>query len=134
MVKWLPTAAGVFTSSALFYQFQNDIDSNTAKIRKQLYTTQDRLDAALPGNLRNFSGLSVSLPLKDRKTPNERPKLPFPSWSQTKNHIYNRFIPTFKSTWNEHVSSFAFTVNQFDAIKSIQEFVENQWNKRSDRK
>ncbi|KAG9302585.1 hypothetical protein G9A89_007289 [Geosiphon pyriformis] len=76
MAKWIAVATGFITSSALLYNFQHDIDSNTAEIRKRLCKLQL---------------FTYKLTSSRRKTPNERPKISFPTLSQTRNHINQRF-------------------------------------------
>ncbi|KAG9302668.1 hypothetical protein G9A89_007372 [Geosiphon pyriformis] len=135
MAKWIAVATGFITSSALLYNFQHDIDSNTGEIRKRLRKSQVRLETALPGSWRNIPGeklFTYKLTSSRRKTPNERPKIPFPTLSQTRNHINQRFIPTFKSTWNEHIASLANRLNNLE-IKELgkfaRDFTLDQWQK-----
>ncbi|CAG8639161.1 1580_t:CDS:2 [Acaulospora morrowiae] len=100
MSKLMATTIGLITSSALLYSFQSNIENNTSQIR---------------GNESNIS------PTK----PNNRPQLPVPSIAQTKNYINHRLIPTFKSTWNEHIETFAHKVCNFDASETAKTAVNN---------
>ncbi|CAG8525059.1 9406_t:CDS:2 [Funneliformis mosseae] len=110
-------SAGAVISAAMLYRFQHDIEQNTNQIRGKLHNTQLKLDSSLPGNLRDQT-LPASIPSKSTNT---RPQLPLPSIAQTEHYIHQRFIPTFKSTWNEHIISIAQKLTNFDfdgAVKS----------------
>ncbi|CAG8523837.1 7030_t:CDS:2 [Paraglomus brasilianum] len=121
MVKWIATATGVLVSGAFIYQFRHDIDSNTARIRHHLLTTQNHLEAGLPGHLK-----SATLPPPPsgpkQLPPNDRPQLPLPSISQLRTYMTNRLFPTFKSLWNDHITGLARDLNELtakDAYNSV---------------
>lgn len=40
--------------------------------------------------------------------------MPLPSVSKTEHYVSNRFIPTFKSAWNENVTGIAQYLINFD--------------------
>ncbi|CAG8564127.1 8501_t:CDS:2 [Ambispora gerdemannii] len=125
MAKLIATVIGILTSSILLHHLQNDIDGNTLKLRKKLKNTQDRLETALPGTWRIKSQEYPSF----KTTPNQRAKLPIPTLTQTLNHIENRFIPTFKATWNDHIIRFTKLVNEIDVQDSIKSVTSDRWDK-----
>ncbi|CAG8551070.1 3513_t:CDS:2 [Acaulospora colombiana] len=103
MSKLVATTIGLITSAALLYNFQSDIESNTTQIRKMLHKSQSQLEAALPTHLKSD------------------------------HYVKHRLIPTFKSTWNAHVETFAHKVCNFDAsetakaaVKSAKSFSEEK--------
>ncbi|CAB4386432.1 hypothetical protein RhiirA5_357190 [Rhizophagus irregularis] len=108
MSKFLALAAGAVTSAAILYQFKYEIESNTDQIRKNLYNSQYKLEASLPSHLRDEKPKLPSTQLDDR------PKLPLPSVSKTEHYVSNRFIPSFKSAWNENVTGIAQYLINFD--------------------
>ncbi|CAI2168731.1 11029_t:CDS:2 [Funneliformis geosporum] len=117
-------SAGAVISAAMLYRFQHNIEQNTNQIVGKLHNTQIKLDSSLPGNLRDKT-LPASIP---SKTSNSRPQLPLPSVAQTKHYIHQRFIPTFKSTWNENIISITQKFTNFDfngAVKSGYESVKS---------
>ncbi|GBB91595.1 hypothetical protein RclHR1_00190008 [Rhizophagus clarus] len=112
MSKFLALTAGVITSAALIYRFQHDIEYNTDQIRKNLYNNQYKLEKSLPSHLRS------EIPKLPPTELDDRPKLPLPSFFKTEQYISNRFIPTFKSAWNDHITEIAQYLINFDINES----------------
>ncbi|CAG8705053.1 3043_t:CDS:2, partial [Gigaspora margarita] len=126
------TLTGLVTSGALLYYFQNEIENNTSQIRSKLHKTKNQLEDSLPSQLKDSSVSDQNHLIHPSKRPNARPQLPIPSITQTQNYINHRFIPTFKSTWNDQVTNIANKFTSFDAsesAKNAKSFIEDKWNK-----
>ncbi|RIA90609.1 hypothetical protein C1645_769551 [Glomus cerebriforme] len=108
MSKWLALSAGAITSAALLYRFQYDIEHSTNQILKSLHHNQNKLEASLPSNLRDGTPKRPLTKLNDEK------QLPLPSITKAEQYISHRFIPTFKSAWNEHITEIAHHLTNFD--------------------
>ncbi|RIB11800.1 hypothetical protein C2G38_2042377 [Gigaspora rosea] len=132
MPKFIATLAGLLTSGALLYYFQNEIENNTSQIRSKLHKTKNQLEDSLPSQLKDSSVSDQNQLIHPSKRPNVRPQLPIPSITQTQNYINHRFIPTFKSSWNDQVANIANKFTSFDAsesAKNAKSFIEDKWNK-----
>ncbi|CAG8619205.1 19167_t:CDS:2 [Dentiscutata erythropus] len=124
MSKFIATISGFIVSGALLYYFQNEIENNTSQIRSKLHNTRNQLEDALPSQLKDSSNKLIH----PSKRPNARPQLPIPSITQTQNYINHRFIPTFKTTWNDQVTNIANKLTGFDAnesAKNVKSFIED---------
>ncbi|CAG8493134.1 15167_t:CDS:2 [Cetraspora pellucida] len=133
MSKFIAVLSGFIASGALLYHFQNEIEDNTSQIRLRLHNTRNQLEDSLPSNLKDSSVTDQNHLIHPSKRSNARPQLPIPSLTQTQNYINHRFIPTFKSTWNEHVTNLANKLTSFDvseSVKNAKSFVEDKWNNK----
>ncbi|KAM3588994.1 hypothetical protein VKS41_001423 [Umbelopsis sp. WA50703] len=100
MPRAVPTLTGLLVAAAVAYKYRDELETETADIRH-------RLNNALDNPKISLAGSSLD---------------PYPKVAEAHHYVTQRFVPSVKGTWNDHIASAASGLINSDVPGKAQKF------------
>ncbi|CAM0138184.1 unnamed protein product [Umbelopsis sp. WA50703] len=114
MPRAVPTLTGLLVAAAVAYKYRDELETETADIRHRLNnvkSTMDEIADTVPKALDNpkisLAGSSLD---------------PYPKVAEAHHYVTQRFVPSVKGTWNDHIASAASGLINSDVPGKAQKF------------
>ncbi|KAG2178368.1 hypothetical protein INT44_001520 [Umbelopsis vinacea] len=100
MPRAVSTLTGLIVAGAIAYKYRDNVATETADIRGRLQNVKSTLDDMAAGTVHKAidnPNISLAGSYID----------PYPKVAEAHSYVTQRFVPSVKGTWNDHVSAAA---------------------------
>ncbi|GAB5590026.1 hypothetical protein Unana1_04926 [Umbelopsis nana] len=107
MPRAISTLTGLLVVGTIAYQYRDNVATETADIRDRLQNVKSTLDEIAAGTVHKaIDNPKISLAGSYLD--------PYPKVAEAHTYVTQRFVPSVKSTWNDHVSAAASSLINSD--------------------
>ncbi|CAO3667326.1 unnamed protein product [Umbelopsis vinacea] len=107
MPRAVSTLTGLLVVATVAYKYRDNVASETAEIRDQLQNVKSTVDDIAAGTVHKAidnPNISLAGSYLD----------PYPKVAEAHSYVTQRFVPSVKGTWNDHVSAAASSLINSD--------------------